>query len=209
MNSAAPPPGPGHRPPGVPARPPFAFTATAPPGWETLRGDAVPLRDDLVALVARSALWPTLTDRQRRGVASVLESVARVSAATGAVATLLHVGAPPAAGTEPEVSAITLTWLRTTPVLADLDVARLVVTDGEPVETGLGPGVVARRVERTPTGADQITSQVAAPVPGTIWLVVLTGTTTTLAHAPAMDDALLDVAASLRVVLPSAGTPAP
>lgn len=196
------------RRPGVPARPPFAFAAAAPPGWDALRGDAPSLRDDLVALVARSALWPTLTDRQRRGLANVLGSVAGVSAATGAVATLLRVGAPgtaPGDG-EPDVSSITLSWLRTAPLLADLDLARLVVQHGEPVETGVGPGVVARRVEDTPTGAEQITSQIAAPVPGSIWLAVLTGTTSALEHAPAMDDALLAFAQSLQVDRPA---PAP
>ena len=192
------------RTPGVPARPPFAFTATAPVGWEALRGDAPSLRDDLVALVARSPLWPALTDRQRRGAASVLTSVARISAATGAVATLLHVGpAAPGSDDAPEVSSITLTWLRTAPVLADLDLARLVVPRGGPVETGLGPGVLARRIEDTPTGAEQITSQIAAPLPGSIWLAVLTGTTTALVHAPAMDDALLAVARSLQVDRPA------
>lgn len=191
------------RRPGVPARPPFAFTAAAPPGWDALRGDAPSLRDDLVALVARSALWPTLTDRQRRGLANVLGSIAGVSAATGAVATLLRVGAAAPGDAEPDVSSITLSWLRTAPLLADLDLARLVVQHGEPVETGVGPGVVARRVEDTPTGAEQITSQIAAPVPGSIWLAVLTGTTSALAHAPAMDDALLAFAQSLRVDRPA------
>jgi hypothetical protein len=160
------------------------------------------LRDDLMAVVARSALWPTLTVRQRRGLANVLGSVAQVSAATGAVATLLRVG--PAAGPDalPEVASIALTWIRTAPILADLDLARLVVENGEPVETGLGTGVVARRVETTPTGAEQITSQIAAPLPDSIWLAVLTGTTSALEHAPAMDDALRAVALSLRVDRP-------
>lgn len=201
MTSTAPAAGSYRRRPGVPARPPFAFTVTAPPGWEAFRGDAPGLRDDLVAYVARSALWPTLTERQRRGLANVLRSLAGVSAATGAVATMLRVGAGPA-DAEPDVASLSLTWLRTAPVLADLDLARLVVQDGEPVETGLGPGVLARRVEPTPTGAEQITSQVAAPLPDSIWLAVLTGTTSALEHAPAMDEALRAVALSLQVDRP-------
>ncbi|KQR11796.1 hypothetical protein [Cellulomonas sp. Leaf334] len=203
MTSNAPAAGSYRRRPGVPARPPFAFTMTAPSGWEVFRGDAKGLRDDLVALVARSALWPTLTERQRLGLANVLRSVAGVSAATGAVATMLRVGTvqntPDAL---PDVASLSLTWLRTAPVLADLDLARLVVRDGEPVETGLGPGVLARRVESTPTGAEQITSQVAAPLPDSIWLAVLTGTSSALEHAPAMDEALRAVALSLRVDRP-------
>ncbi|GEL98882.1 hypothetical protein [Cellulomonas terrae] len=203
MTSTATAAGSYRRRPGVPARPPFAFTVTAPPGWEAFRGDAKGLRDDLVALVARSALWPTLTERQRLGLANVLRSVAGVSAATGAVATMLRVGGTPVGPDAlPDVASLSLTWLRTAPVLADLDLARLVVRDGEPVETGLGPGVLARRVESTPTGADQITSQVAAPLPDSIWLAVLTGTTSALEHAPAMDEALRAVALSLRVDRP-------
>lgn len=213
VHSAASASRPPLRRPGVPARPPFAFTAAAPLGWDALRGDAPSLRDDLVALVARSAVWPELTERRRRGVAEVLGAVARVSAATGAVATLLHVGPAPSPqpgapgqvpdDVPPEVSSITLTWLRTAPLLADLDLARLVVQDGEPVGTGIGPGVVARRTEPTPTGAEQVTSQIAAPVPGSIWLAVLTGTTSAVEHAPAMDDALLAFAQSLRVDRPT------
>lgn len=204
MTSTAPAAGSYRRRPGVPARPPFAFTVTAPPGWEAFRGDAKGLRDDLVALVARSALWPTLTERQRLGLANVLRSVAGVSAATGAVATMLRIGGadPVRPDALPDVASLSLTWLRTAPVLADLDLARLVVRDGEPVETGLGPGVLARRVESTPTGAEQITSQVAAPLRDSIWLAVLTGTTSALEHAPAMDDALRSVALSLRVDRP-------
>ncbi|WP_028047830.1 hypothetical protein [Cellulomonas sp. URHE0023] len=188
------------RRPGEPARPPFAFTAAAPPGWETLRGDTPSLRDDLFALVARTPLWAELDTRRRRGLGSVLTSVARVSASVGAVVTLLHVGRADEIepGAEPAVSAVTLTWLRTAPVLADLDLARLVVPGGQPVETGLGPGVVARSLQDGPAGAEWVTSQIAAPVPGSIWLAVLTGTTSALEHAPTMDDALLAFAASLR-----------
>lgn len=179
---------------------------TAPPGWEAFRGDAPGLRDDLVALVARSALWPTLTERQRLGLANVLRSVAGVSAATGAVATMLRIGGdapePVRADALPDVASLSLTWLRTAPVLADLDLAGLVVQQGEPVETGLGPGVLARRIETTPTGADQITSQIAAPLPDSIWLAVLTGTTSSLEYAPGMDDALRAVALSLQVDRP-------
>ena len=203
MTTNAPAAGSYRRRPGVPARPPFAFTVTAPPRWEAFRGDAPGLRDDLVALVARSALWPTLTERQRLGLANVLRSVAGVSAATGAVATMLRVGsAPNAPDALPDVASLSLTWLRTAPVLADQDLARLVVPDGEPVETGLGAGVLARRVESTPTGAEQITAQVAAPLLESIWLAVLTGTTSAPEHAPAMDEALLAVALSLRVDRP-------
>ncbi|GEK22315.1 hypothetical protein [Cellulomonas xylanilytica] len=204
MTSTASAAGSYRRRPGVPARPPFAFTATAPPGWEAFRGDAPGLRDDLVALVARSAVWPALTERQRLGLANVMRSVAGVSAATGAVATMLRVGsaAPGRADAMPDVASLSLTWLRTAPVLADLDLARLVVQEGEPVDTGLGPGVVARRVESTPTGGEQITSQIAAPLPDSIWLAVLTGTSSALEHAPAMEEALHAVALSLQVDRP-------
>lgn len=214
MNGTAQTPSSGSRRPGTPARPPFAFSATAPEGWEALRGDAPSLHDDLVAVVARSTLWGELDARQQRGVASVLGEVARVSATTGAAATLLHMGATGGADddvvtadappTDPAVSSVTLTWLRTAPVLADLDLARLVLDGGEPVTTGLGPGLLARRVEPGPTGGEQVTAQLAAPLPESIWLAVLTGTTTALAHAPALEEAVLAVGRSLQVDRPSA-----
>jgi hypothetical protein len=192
------------RPPhGTPARPPFAFTLTAPTGWAALRGDAPSLHDDLLALVVRTPVWAQLDPRRRRGLSQVLDTIAQVSATTGAVTTLLHLGddTPPAhqpAGADPAVSAITLTWLRTAPILADLALARLVLGDGEPLTTGLGPGLVDRRIQTSPTGQDHITTQVAAPLPASIWIAVLTGTTTSLGSAPTMDDALLAVAASLH-----------
>ena len=177
---------------------------TAPPGWAALRGDAPSLHDDLLALVVRTPVWAHLDPRRRRGLSQVLDTIAHVSATTGAATTLLHLdpGTPPAnqpaVDAEPAVSAITLTWLRTAPILADLDLARLVLGDGEPLTTGLGPGLVNRSIETSPTGEDQITTQIAAPLPASIWIAVLTGTTTSLDHAPSMDDALLAVAASLR-----------
>lgn len=186
-------------PSAVPSRPPFAFAATAPPGYEALRGDTPSLRDDLFALVARTPVWTELDERRRRGLASILEAVAQASATARAVATLLRLGDPHAAtDLPPDVSALTLSWLRTAPAVADLDLARLVLRGGEPVETGLGPGVVARRVEHLPGGGALRTAQVAAPLSGSIWLAVVTGTSTR-AHDTATDDALIALAASLRV----------
>ncbi len=193
------------RSPGTPARPPFGFRLTAPPGWEALRGDAASLRDDLVAVVARTPLWDELDDRRRGGLAYVLDGIARASAATGALAVLLHLPDPadpaaltdPTALTDPAVAAITLTWFRTAPVRADLDLARLVLGDGEPVVAGVGPALLTRRVEPQVTGGEQVTVQVAAPVPDSIWLALITGTTTTREHQPALEDAVRRVAAGL------------
>ena len=168
-----------------------------------MRGDAASLRDDLLAIVARTPAWAALDERRRRGLATTLSAVADVSGLTGAVAVLLRTGAT-TGSTTPDVSTLTLSWLRTAPVLADLDLARLVVPGDDLVDTGLGPGVIARRIEDSPTGGDSITSQIAAPVPDSIWLAVLTGTATDVAHAPAMDDALLAFAASLQVDRPTA-----
>ena len=197
-------PAPVRRPPaGTPARPPFAFTMRAPAGWTALRGDAVSLGDDLLALVARTPLWQALDDRRRGGLGFLLHGVARASAASGAVATLLRLpDGPSKQGDEAEVSSISLTWLRTAPVRADLDLARLVLREGEPVTTGLGPGLGVTRHETTTGGGEQHTVQVAAPVPDSIWLAVLTGTTTTEQHVPALEEAVLAVAASLGVDRP-------
>lgn len=160
------------------------------------------MRDDLVALVARTPVWAALDERRRRGAAAVLVSVARASAGSGAVVTLLRLGSAGDASSEPEVSAISLTWLRTAPLRADLTLARLVVQSDEPVDTGIGPGLVARRVERTVTGALSSTSQVAAPVPGSIWLAVVTGTTSAPQFADDLHDAVLTFTAGLRVDRP-------
>lgn len=190
------------RPPvGTPARPPFGFTMRAPAGWQALRGDAPSLADDLLALVARTPLWQQLDDRRRGGLGFLLHGVARASAATGACATLLHLptAAPTSAspaGEDPEVSSISLTWLRTAPLRADLDLARLVLREGEPVTTGLGPGLVATRSDDE---AEAHTVQVAAPVPDAIWMAVLTGTTTAATHLAAVEEAVLAVAASLEM----------
>lgn len=194
------------RPPtGTPARPPFAFTLRAPAGWQALRGDAASLGDDLLALVARSPLWQALDDRRRGGLGFLLHGVARASAASGAVATLLRLpdGVAPQTDEEPEVSTISLTWMRTAPVRADLDLARLVLREGDAITTGLGPGLTVTRHETTVSGGEQHTVQVAAPVPDSIWLAVLTGTTTTAQHVPALEEAVQAVATSLEVERPT------
>ncbi|WP_142159806.1 hypothetical protein [Cellulomonas sp. SLBN-39] len=195
-------------PVGTAARPPFGFTVRAPAGWQALRGDAPSLADDLLALVARTPLWQELDDRRRGGLGHLLHGIARASAATGAVATLLRLPAAAASDEEPEVSAISLTWMRTAPVRADLDLARLVLREGEPVATGLGPGLVAVHGRTTVTGGEQHTVQVGVPVPDSVWLAVLTGTTSGVRHVPALTEAVLAVAASLQVDRPPRAAPA-
>ncbi|MDC7121892.1 hypothetical protein OMK64_10130 [Cellulomonas fimi] len=165
------------------------------------------MRDDLVGLVARTPLWAALDERRRRGAAAVLVSVARASAGSGALVTLLRLGSAGDARSEPEVSTISLTWLRTAPLRADLTLARVVVQGDATVDTGIGPGLVARRVERTVTGALSSTSQVAAPVPGSIWLAVVTGTTSAPQYADDLHDAVLAFAAGLHVDRPSTAPP--
>ncbi|SFJ64371.1 hypothetical protein [Cellulomonas sp. KH9] len=208
MSTAAAPPG---RRAGTPARPPFAFTLQAPAGWQTLRGDSASLGDDLLALVARTPLWAALDDRRRGGLGYLLHGVARASAASGALATFLHLPADvtPEQRDEPDVSTMSLTWLRTAPVRADLDLARLVLRAGEPVATGLGPGLLATRSEETVTGGEQHTVQVAAPVPDSIWLAVLTGSTTGAPQVPALQRAVRALATSLTVDRPAGGAPGP
>ena len=194
---------PARRPAGTPARPPFGFTLRAPAGWQALRGDTPSLADDLLALVARTPLWEQLDDRRRGGLGVVLHGIARAGAATGGCATLLHLPAPDAtpADEHPEVSSISLTWLRTAPLRADLDLARAVLSEGEPVATGLGPGLVTTRADSAASEGHVL--QLAAPVPGSIWLAVLTGTTTAAAYLPALEEAVLAVATSLGVHRPA------
>jgi len=185
------------RRPGVPARPPFAFTLTAPPGWQVLRGEARTLRDDLVTFAARSPLWARLSDRQRRGAATLLTGLAQISAANGALATLLHLDSDDG---ELQAAAITLAWLRTAPLRADLDLARLVLgEDGDPVGTGLGPALVARTNMATFDDTQAQTTQIAAPLPDSIWLALISGTTTTPALADQTDTATLTVASALTL----------
>ncbi len=147
---------------------------TAPPGWEALRADAPSLRDDLLAVVARTPLWAALTPRQREGAGAVLGGIARMAASTGAVATLLRVADAP---TGPVIASITLGWMRTAPLRADLDLARVVAGGGAPVTTGLGPGLLSRRHEPVGSDAVGVSSQVVAPVPDSVWLAVLTSST--------------------------------
>lgn len=120
----------------------------------------------------------------------------------------MRLPAAAASDEEPEVSAISLTWMRTAPVRADLDLARLVLREGEPVATGLGPGLVAVHGRTTVTGGEQHTVQVGVPVPDSVWLAVLTGTTSGVRHVPALTEAVLAVAASLQVDRPPRAAPA-
>jgi hypothetical protein len=173
----------------------------APGGWEVLRGDARSLRDDLVALVARTALWAQLSERQREGAATLAMGAARLSASTGAVATLLRLGMDDAG--QPAVASVSLGWLRTAPVLADLDLARLVLPDGEPVETGLGPGLLTRRDDPVPTGSRNFVRQVVAPVPQSIWLASITGATASPDQAGYVEAAVRHVARTLTVTRPA------
>ena len=176
----------------------------APGGWEVLRGDAKSLRDDLVALVARTELWAQLTERQRQGAATLAAGAARLSASTGAVATLLRLGVDDAG--QPAVASVSLGWLRTAPVLADLDLARLVLPGAEPVETGIGPGLLARRDDPVPTGARNLTRQVVAPVPHSIWLASITGATASPDLVGHVEAAVRHVARSLTVTRPEPPT---
>ena len=185
------------RVPGVPARPPFAFTMAAPGGWEVLRGDARSLRDDLVALVARSAVWDELTERQREGAATLLTGIARISASTGAVATFLRTGLDSEG--RPAVASVSLGWLRTAPVLADLDLARVVLPDGEPVVTGLGPGLLARHQDAVPADGHHRSRQIVAPVPDSVWLATVTGATASAELVGDVEFAVRYVARSLGV----------
>ena len=176
-------------------RPPFGVGLVAPDGWQVLRSAAPTLRDDLLALVARSPAWAALDERRRRGSAVLLGAVAELSAASGALATLL--------GTDlPGVAVVTLAWRRTAPLRADLDLARLVAgvdRDAPLVETGTGPGVLVRAQRPGPAGGPWSTSQLLVPVPGSVWLATLTATALSEQAARAADEALLDVAGSLRV----------
>lgn len=191
-------------PVGVPARPPFPFRMAAPAGWHALRGDAPSLRDDLLALVTRTALWDALDERRQRGTAALLTAVARTSAATGAVATLVDVD-PGRPGTVPRVAAISLTWWRTAPLRADLDLARLLIDADEQIATGLGPGLVRHIARTTPDGTEHVSAQLAAPLPDSIWLALLTASASTLEHADALAVALREVATSLHVERPTPG----
>lgn len=189
------------RRPGVPTRPPFPFTLAAPGGWEVLRGDARSLRDDLVALVARTPLWAELTERQRAGAATLATGAARMSAATGAVATLLRLAVDDEG--VPAAAAVSLGWLRTAPVLADLDLARQILPDGEQVVTGLGPGLLARRDDDMPSGGHNLTRQVVAPVRDSVWMATVTGSTASPALVGHVEAAVRHVARSLSVTRPA------
>ncbi|WP_432543068.1 hypothetical protein [Kineococcus sp. SYSU DK002] len=183
-----------------PVRPPFGFSLDAPDGWEALRSAPGELHDDLLAVVTRSAVWPGLDARRRRGLANLLGLVAQAAAASGAIATFLRSATAP--GGDPETGVVTVSWTRTAPLRADLDLARLVLEadrSAPEVPTGVGPGVRVDRTGTGPTGGPWSTTQLAVPVPDSVWLATFTGTALAGTSVGAVRQAVAALAGSLRV----------
>lgn len=153
----------------TPARPPFAFTLTAPSGWNTVRHDPRNLPDDLLHLLTGDPAGPRATPEEHRDLLDAVDRLVPALTAIGPLATFTRTGTT--ADRRTHLDVVTLGWLRTAPVLADLDLARALLGRGRRITSGLGPAVLDAEHDRQHV-------RVAAPVPGSVWLCVVTGVTT-------------------------------
>lgn len=188
----------------VAGRPPFAFALTAPAGWVVLPGERRALTEALVAQLRTAPGWARLPSGHRSRFLGLIGDLAAMAASAGTVANFLHLdphGWDPARPDHvPAVCHLSLAWMKTAPMLADLDLARLVAGEADLVETvdlPAGPGLIRGTVTEHGHGAASYSVDAYVPIPGSLWMAVLAGFTTDEAQVEFLESAVRSTAATL------------
>lgn len=189
-------------------RPPFPFRVEGPPDWSALRTTREHLRRDVDAMCRTLPGWRELPAADQHATRSMLLDLGSLARDQGAVLTLATGGRDARTG-KPFMASLMLSWIRTDPLRADLDLARLVAGAGDYVRVipaRLGNGVlrcdvIAADGDLKPIvpGRYAYTAQAWVPVPRTRWMGMVTGTTPVQEHAEAIEKAVGRMAGSLDV----------
>jgi hypothetical protein len=187
--------------------PPFGFRIEGPDDWALLETAPNRWRRSVERLLDPPGGAGRLPAPARRELAGILEDLVAVAQRTGVVVCLVKLGRD-AAG-RPFYGNLTLGWYDSTPVPADLALARLVVGedgDVEDLETPAGPGLLHRSTETVPAewrglfgGATAHAAQALVPVPGTRWTALVSGTTSDPRHRDLLTRLVRRMAGSLQV----------
>ena len=187
--------------------PPFGFRIEGPDDWALLETAPNRWQRSLERLLDPPDQAGRLPAPARRELAGILEDLVAVAQRTGVVVCLVKLGRD-AAG-RLFLGNLTLGWYDSTPVPADLALARLVVGDDgdvEDFETPTGPGLLHRSTEPVPAewrelvgGATAYAAQALVPVPGTRWTALVSGTTGDLHHRDLLTRLVRRMAGSLEI----------
>ncbi len=189
-------------------RPPFAFRVEGPPDWTSLRTTTEHLPRDVERMCRQLPGWRELAAAEQHATRTMLLDLGALAHDRGAVLTLAA-GGRDARTNQPFMASLMLSWLRTDPLRADLDLAQLVAGAGDHVEVipaRLGAGVLRCEViaadgdlKPVVPGRYAYTAQSWVPVPNTRWMGMITGTTPVQAHAEAIEKGVRRMAGSLDV----------
>jgi hypothetical protein len=189
-------------------RPPFAFRVQGPDDWMLLETAPNAWQRSVERILAdRAVELGRLPGRQRRQLATLLEDVVAAAQQTGVVLCLVKLARD--AGDRLFCGSLALSWYDSTPVGADLGLARLAAGDAgrvEELDTPAGPALVRREALGQPVPAlepfgDGVThsAQAFLPIAGTGWTALVTGMVGRAEHADLLDLLVRRMVGSLRV----------
>jgi hypothetical protein len=188
-------------------RPPFAFRIEGPDDWVLLETAQATWRGSVERLLDQHAGTPRMPASLRRRAVAVFEEVVAATRQTGVLLCLAKL-AWDGRG-QPFCGSLTLSWLDSTPVAADLAFARLVAGPAdrlEELDTPSGRALLCGEVVQAPPGelfpgGRAWSSQAYVPVAGTTWIALISGTASG-EHAQLLGRLVRRMAGSLSVDLP-------
>jgi hypothetical protein len=188
-------------------RPPFAFRIEGPDDWILLETAPATWRGSVERLLDQQAGTPRMPVSLRRRAVAVFEEVVAVARQTGVLLCLAKV-AWDGRG-RPFCGSLTLSWLDSTPVAADLAFVRLVASPAdrlEELDTPSGRALLCGEVVQAPPGelfggGRGWSWQAYVPVAGTTWTALISGTAGG-EHAQLLGRLVRRMAGSLSVDLP-------
>lgn len=188
--------------------PPFGFRIDVPPGWKVLRSDDEHLRHDVERAATDTPGWSSMRPEQQMKVRTFLTGLAVQSKEAGNALVAADAGVSKDGG-ELLMGSLTLAWMRTLPLAADITLAELMAEGADEIKRFSGRhsvGILACSVSDTGaeamagyTGSTAYSIQAYVPTPGTAWMGVVTGTTPNQSMAGLMEAATRRMAQTLAV----------
>ncbi|WGW12641.1 hypothetical protein LWF01_02405 [Saxibacter everestensis] len=161
-------------------RPPFGFQVSPQPGWQLMPPGGDELRNAAKDYIFGQA-FGNYSTAQKASILEAIRDVGSLSKSMGAVANLIH-STPQDSHDAVRISSIVFSWVKSAPMLADLDLAKVIIGDGDMLEEialPVGPAMIKGEVTRLGSSAsgdgEIYTVQVVAPVPGSLWFAMFTG----------------------------------
>jgi hypothetical protein len=189
---------------GVPA---FDFRIDGPDDWACLETAPNRWRRSVERLLDTPGGAGRLPASARRGAVAILEDMVAVAQHTGVLLCLVKVAWEAEGGLF--YGSLTLSWYDSTPVPADLTLARLVADDPDvavELETPTGPGLLYHSTEPVPPdwrdlfpGARASCTQALIPVPGSHWTALISGIVSDPRHGDLLTALVRRMASRLQV----------